>query len=270
MKQSTLRNIVKGSLFLGLATLGSYKLATIQPATTESKVVKTELIISAAASMKDVLEAIAPVYERANPHIKLVYNFASSGTLQHQIERGAPVDIFISAAAKQMNYLAAKNLLLSETRQDLLKNQMVLVVPKNAAKIDDFNDLKNGSIDRIALGEPKSVPAGKYASEILTALNLSNAVKSKTVYGKDVRQVLNYVATGNTDAGIVYQTDAKTSDRVKVVATAPEPTHSPVVYPVAVIKDSKNIKAAKKLMEFLFTPEAQAVFKQYGFTPLSR
>ena len=230
---------------------------------------QTELTVSAAASMQDVLQEIADLYNQKQPQTKIVFNFGSSGSLQHQIEQGAPIDLFISAAPQQMDRLEQKELLLAETRQNLVKNQMVLVVPQDKEKISDFSDLGKQSVEQIALGEPNSVPAGQYAKEILTNLNLTDKVASKAVYAKDVRQVLNYVATRNTDAGIVYQTDVRNTKQVKVVATAPETIYSPVVYPVAVVKDSQNILAARQMLQFLFTPEAQAIFKQYGFMPPS-
>jgi molybdate transport system substrate-binding protein len=228
-----------------------------------------DLTVSAAASLQDALKAIAPIYEDKNIEVGITYNFGSSGSLQQQIEQGAPVDIFISAAAKQMDALEAKNLLSPGTRRDLLKNEMVLIVPKDNTTITSFEDLGTDALTRIALGEPESVPAGKYAEEVLTSLGILDAVKPKAVYGKDVRQVLNYVATGNVDAGIVYTSDAKVSDNVKVVATASEDSHSPIVYPIAVLQDSANPEAAKELENFLFTPEAQTIFEEYGFMPVN-
>lgn len=225
----------------------------------------TELTISAAASLKDSLEAIKPLYIQENPEITLTYNFGSSGSLQQQIEQGAPVDIFVSAAAKQMDALEKKDLLLEGTRQDLLKNELVLIVAKDNSTVTKFQDLTNDSVQKIALGEPESVPAGKYAEEVLTSLNIADAVKSKAVYGKDVKQVLNYVATGNTDAGVVYKTDVQTSEAVKIVETASENTHAPIVYPIAVLKSSKHPEAAKALLEFLEGETATKTFEQYGF-----
>lgn len=226
---------------------------------------QAQLTVSAAASVQDALEAIKPIYEGKNTAVGITYNFGSSGSLQQQIEQGAPVDIFISAAAKQMDALEAKNLLLPGTRRDLLKNEIVLIVAKDNTTIQSFEDLSTDKLTQIALGEPESVPAGKYAAEVLTSLKILDVVTPKTVYGKDVRQVLNYVATGNVDAGIVYSSDVQTSDAVKVVATAAEESHSPVVYPIAVLQDSANPAAAKALEDFLFTPEAATVFEKYGF-----
>ncbi len=229
-----------------------------------------ELILSAAASMQDVLQEIKHLYLTKYPQANITFNFGSSGSLQHQIEQGAPIDIFISAAPQQMNDLAAKELLLNETRQDLVKNQMVLVTPSDNQSINDFSDLASKSTEQIALGEPNSVPAGKYAQEILTNLNLIDGIMPKVVYGKDVRQVLNYVATENIEAGIVYRTDITKTKKVKVVAIAPEEIHSPAIYPVAVIKDSNNPEAARQFLEFLFTMEVQEIFERSGFTTIKR
>lgn len=231
---------------------------------------QSELTVSAATSMQKVLQELRVLYSQKHPQTNIVFNFGSSGSLQHQIEQGAAVDIFISAAPKQMNNLAANKLLLSKTRHDLAKNKMVLIVPRNNKSIDSFADLADRSVEKIALGEPTSVPAGQYAQEILTSLNLIDEVKPKAIYGTDVRQVFNYVATGNTDAGIVYRTDALDNKEVKIVDVAPENTYSSVIYPVAIIKESKNIQAAQQVLQFLLSAEAQTIFQRNGFTPLNR
>jgi molybdate transport system substrate-binding protein len=265
MKKRTILTFL-GSLILSfllvvsLGQINRFHLATFAQSTQP-----LDLTVSAAVSLQDALEAIKPIYENNKTTVDITYNFGSSGSLQQQIEQGAPVDIFISAAAKQMDALEAKNLLLPGTRRDLLRNKVVLIVPKDNTTIKSFEDLGTNALTQIALGEPESVPAGKYAGEIFTSLGILDAVKSKAVYGKDVRQVLNYVATGNVDAGIVYISDAKASDDVKVVAIAPEDSHSPVIYPIAVLQDSANPEAAKELEDFLFTFEAQTMFKEYGF-----
>jgi molybdate transport system substrate-binding protein len=228
-----------------------------------------EIIISAATSMQNALEEIKVLYQQKHPQAKIVFNFGSSGSLQHQIEQGAAVDIFISAAPQQMNNLAANKLLLSKTRHNLAKNKMVLIVPRNNKSINSFADLAEQSVEHIALGEPTTVPAGRYAQEILTSLDLIAKVKPKAVYGTDVRQVFNYVATGNTDAGIVYRTEALDNKQVKIVDIAPDNSYSPIVYPVAIIKESNNIQAAEQVLQFLLTKEAQAVFQRNGFVTLN-
>lgn len=226
----------------------------------------TNLTISAAASLKDALQEIQPLYSQQKSNVSLTYNYGASGSLQRQLEQGAPVDIFISAAKKQMDALEQKGLLLDGTRKNLLKNQIVLIEPQKATTVTDFKDLTSDRVKKIALGEPKSVPAGQYAEQVLTSLKILDKIKSKVVYANDVRQVLNFVETGNADAGIVYVSDAKSSNKVKVVAQAPDNSHSPVVYPIAVLKSSKNAEAAKNFVQFLSGTQAKTIFEKQGFT----
>lgn len=223
-----------------------------------------DLTVSAAVSLKPALEELGKSYEAATKD-KLTLNFGASGALQQQIENGAPVDVFVSAAAKPMDALAAKDLLTAGTRRDLLKNTLVLVVPKGATGITSFEDLKKASVKRLAVGEPKVVPAGQYAQETLASLKLTEALAPKLILGNDVRQVLTYVETKEVDAGIVYASDAHASDRVTVVATATPAAHSPIVYPIAVLKQSKHQDEAKRFATWLGSEAATKVFKKHGF-----
>ena len=157
------------------------------------------------------------------------------------------------------------NLLLAGTRQKLLTNQLVLVTPKNEKIINKIQDLTQTNVEKIAMGEPNSVPAGQYGEEVLKFYKILDQVKSKIIYGKDVRQVLTYVETGNVNAGMVYLTDAKTSSQVRIAATAPKNSHSPIVYPLAILKDSKNPDAAKAFSQFLLSSPSKTIFKKYGF-----
>jgi molybdate transport system substrate-binding protein len=224
------------------------------------------LTVSAAASLQDALEAIAPLFEQSNPTIQVSYNFGSSGSLQQQIEQNAPVDVFVSAATKQMDALQEKDLILTDTRQDLLTNQLVLIVPQNSTlNITDFRQLAEVNVSKISIGEPRSVPVGQYAEEVFTNLGLTESLQPKFVFANNVRGVLAAVESGNADAGVVYETDAKLSNRVEVVAIANRSLHSPIVYPIAVIKSSSNISAARAYTQFLAGGSAQAVFEQFGF-----
>ena len=223
------------------------------------------LLISAAASLKEALEEIKPLYQQSKPNVNINYNFGSSGALQQQIEQGAPADIFISAAKKQVDALEQKGLLVAGTRNIIAKNRLVLVVPKNVVGITSFYSLKDAKVKKIAIGEPRSVPAGQYAQQVLEKLKIWSEIKSKLVFANNVRQVLASVESGNADAGLVYITDAKISDKVKVVVTADEKYHSPIIYPLAVVKRNKNIDAAKEFSQFLSSNQAKSVFKKYGF-----
>ena len=223
------------------------------------------LTVSAAASLKGAMEDIKTAYAVEKPNITVTCNFGSSGSLQQQIEQGAEVDIFFSAAAKQMDALEEKGLILEDTRKDILENRIVLVVPEGTSSVKDFSSLSSEAVKKIALGETGSVPVGQYSEEVLTKLNLMDAIKPKLVYGKDVKEVLTWVETGNADAGMVYETDAKASGKVSIIANAPADSHKPVVYPAAVIKASKNIEASKDFMSFLRSEKAKTIFEKYGF-----
>lgn len=225
-----------------------------------------ELHVSAAASLTDVMNEIGKAYEQEHPDVKVVFNYGSSGALQQAIENGGTADLFFSAAQKQMDALDKKGLLKEGTRKDLLQNEVVLIVPKDSDKdITSFDQLTSDKLQHIALGEPKGVPVGQYSEEILTKLGILDAVKAKAVYGSDVRQVLAWVASGEADAGLVYATDAAVEPSVRVVATAPAGTHKPVIYPAAVLKDTKHLDTAKDFLAFVSNDKNKERFAKYGF-----
>ncbi|EGO65006.1 molybdate ABC transporter substrate-binding protein [Acetonema longum] len=225
-----------------------------------------ELYVSAAASMKDALLEIQKQYEAENANVKLIYNLAASGTLQKQIEQGAPVDLFVSAAPAQMNALEKQNLIQKESRKNLLENQLVLIAPEGSkAALTGYEDLTKDAVKKIAIGQPDVVPAGQYAKEALTKMNLWDKLQDKFVQAKDVRAVLTYVDTGNVDAGIVYRTDAAVASKIKIIAAAPAGTHAPIIYPAAVLANAKQPKAAGDFLTYLSGPEGKAVFEKYGF-----
>ncbi|MBD2444697.1 molybdate ABC transporter substrate-binding protein [Dolichospermum sp. FACHB-1091] len=255
-------------LVLITTALATLLLAIGLPTVTPSPVAaqsNTSLLVSAAASLKEALEEIKPLYQQSQPKVNISYNFGSSGALQQQIEQGAPADIFISAAKKQVDALEQKGLVVAGTRNIIGKNRLVLVVPKNAIGITSFYNLKDTKVKKIAIGEPRSVPAGQYAQQVLEKLKIWTEVKSKLVFANNVRQVLASVESGNADAGLVYITDAKISNQVKIVVTADEKYHSAIIYPLVVIKRSKNVDAAKEFSQFLSGDKSKAVFKKYGF-----
>jgi molybdate transport system substrate-binding protein len=226
---------------------------------------RISLTVSAAASLQGALGQVESAYFASHPQVDFRNNFGSSGTLAREIEEGAPVDVFLSAAAEPMNDLENKGLITEGTRENILHNALVLVAPLDS-KLQGTAGLVDRSTRLIAIGDPASVPAGQYAQQTLNALHLSDQVKGKLVLGKDVRQVLTYVETSNADAGFVYATDARLSDRVRVVATLPESDHDPIVYPAAVVKTSANQSAAHTFVEFLDGPEARAIFTRNGYT----
>ena len=227
-----------------------------------------EVNLAAAASLKNVYDdKLIPMFEEKYPGVKVTPTYASSGDLQTQIENGLEADVFMSAANKQMNALADEGLIDNNTNVQFLENKVVLIVPADSnSNISSFEDLKNVK-GNIAIGDPESVPAGQYAQEVLNNTGIWNDVESKLSLGNDVTAVLNQVAQGSAECGIVYSTDAKSTDDVKVVCEASDDAlKTPVIYPVAQLKDSKNSDAANKFLEFLQTQEAKDVFVEYGFT----
>lgn len=225
---------------------------------------KTELVISAAASLQESLEQLESEYEATYPDIDLIFNYGSSGALQQQIKQGAPVDVFLSAGQTQVEQLI--ELKLVNKSQAIITNELVLIVA-NDSKLEwtGFEALSSSVMRHIAIGQPESVPAGLYAQQALESLKLWESVRNKLIYAKDVRQVLNVVETGNAEAGFVYATDAVRSTKVKVVVRIPEEAHQPIQYPAAMINDSAHPKEALAFYQYLISNEAQAIFAQYGF-----
>ena len=225
------------------------------------------ITVSAAASLKVPLETLKSEFEKETPGIAVVYNFGSSGSLEQQIVNGAPVDVFISAAAKQMDSLEKAGLILPASRFVLVGNTLVLIAPTGTRALSGFGDLPSAST--LAIGEPKSVPAGMYAMEILKHFGLAEAVKEKLVFAKDARQVLVYVESGNADAGIVYGSDAAGSKSARIVAVAPDGSHQKVEYPAAIVKASAHPAEAAGFIAFLRSGRATALFKSAGFVTIS-
>lgn len=222
------------------------------------------ITICAAASLREALNEIQPKFEK-DKNIKLNFNFGSSGALQKQIEEGAPADVFISAGVKQMDALQSKNLIEKDSRKNLLGNKLVLIVPEeHKDKIKNVSDLVDKDV-KISIGEPESVPAGQYAKDSLTYLKIWDKLSNKIVYAKDVKQVVAYVEKGEVAAGIVYSSDATTLKNSSIVETFEEKTHKPIVYPEAIISESKDKASAKLFIDYLNTDISKQTFEKYGF-----
>lgn len=236
--------------------------------TTAASGEETEILVAAAASLKNAYEdKLIPMFEEANPGVIVKGTYDSSGKLQTQIEEGLDADVFMSAATKQMKALDEEGMIASDTITDLLENKIVLIVPAgNEKKLEKFEDIEKA--DSIALGDPASVPAGQYSEEALTNLGIWDKIQDKVSFGTNVTEVLNQVAAASADAGIVYATDAASmADKVEVVAEAPEGSLSEkVIYPVAVVKGTAHEEVAKEFVAFLQTDKAITVFEDYGFS----
>jgi molybdate transport system substrate-binding protein len=227
---------------------------------------KVELMVSAAASLTDALQEMKAPFEAEHPNIALTFNFGSSGKLAQQVEQGAPSDVFISASEKDMDTLQDEGLIVDGTRVDFTANELVLITNKDKTlAVDSFKDIDSSTIGHFAIGAPESVPVGRYTKEVLDHLGLWEPLQNKMVLGSDVRQVLTHVEMGNADLGVVYSSDAKISDQVKVLAVADAEWHGPIVYPGAVVSETKKPEEAKAFLAFLTSDEGKEVLKKYGF-----
>jgi len=227
----------------------------------------SEIIVSAAISLKNAFEDIGKTFMEKYPGTKVVFNFGASGDLARQIEAGAPVDVFASAAQKDMDDIGKKDLIVANSRKDFAKNGVVLVKPADSTiPLQTLTDLQKKEIRKIVIGNPKTVPAGRYAEEALRFFNLWDALKDKLIFAEHVRQALDYVARNEVDAGLVYSTDAiARSKDVKVVTRLPEDSHQSVVYPIGVIKGRKEESLSRTFVDFVLSAEGQRVLNKYGF-----
>ncbi len=221
--------------------------------------------VFAAASLNDSLKEIAAAYEKETGD-KIVFNFGASSLLARQIEEGAPADIFFSADEAKMDALEKKKLIVKETRIVKLSNSLVIVVAReNGASLERPGDLASEKVKRLAIAEPRTVPAGIYAKEYLQKQNLWPAVEAKVVPTENVRAALAAVESGNAEAGIVYKTDAAISQHVKVAYDVPAADTPAISYPMAVLKESKSPDAARRFLRHLDSKQAGDVFKKFGF-----
>ena len=233
-----------------------------------------KVTIFAAASLTNALTDISALYEKSQDEkektTKIVHSFASSSTLAKQIENGAPADIFIAADTKWMNYLQDKKLINTASRKEFLGNKLVLIAPKGRGfnvKFDKSFDFSKSFDGRLCTGDIDSVPAGIYAKDSLIYLNWWDGIKTRIVGTQDVRGALAFVEGGECAAGIVYETDAKISNKVEIVATFPEESHTPIVYPMAFVVNAKNVN--NDYFSYLQSSKALDIFKKYGFNSLN-
>lgn len=225
------------------------------------------IVVSAAVSLKDAFNEIAIAYKEKHGN-DVTFNFGSSGALQKQIETGAPADVFASAGKRQMDALVSGGFVEGSMVSNFARNRLVLIVPADSTlSLTTLADLSTASVKRIAVGNPKTVPAGQYTEQALRKTNLLESLQPKIVYAEDVRHVLDYVERGEVDAGLVYATDAKIAGvKVREVYAIPAETHDAILYPISVVKDSKNKARATAFVEFVLSPEGQAILSRFGFS----
>ena len=228
-----------------------------------------ELTLSVAISMKEAIETLGRDFAARQPGVTLRYNFGASGDLQKQIEAGAPIDVFVSAATRQMDELEQRTLILSDTRRAFARNVLVVVTPADSGRdLTAVGNLLDAHVTRVAIGNPKTVPAGQYAQESLKAVGVWDRLGPKLVFAENVRQVLEYVARGEVDAGFVYATDVPTAGpRVREAFRPGEDTYPPVVYPIAVVAASRQVPLARAFVALVTGADGQAVLRRLGFQP---
>ena len=228
-----------------------------------------EMILSVAVSLKEATEELGRSFMATHPGVTLRYNFGASGDLQKQIEAGAPVDVFLSAAQRQMDELEKLNLIVVSSRRAFARNVLVVIKPADSrVDIAKPADLIEARVKRIVIGSPKTVPAGQYAEESLRSLGLWDRLQPKLVFSENVRQALDYVARGEVDAGFVYTTDAASRTQgVKEAFRPPDDSYRPVIYPGAVVAASKQTTLAQAFLDLLGSADGRAVLSRFGFQP---
>ena len=225
----------------------------------------TEILVFGAASLTDALQELAATYEKTTGD-KLVFSFGASSTLVRQIQAGAPADLFLSADEEKMDILEKDGLLLAGTRKSVLSNTLVVVVPSGSSlQIHKPEDLAGPGVHLLALAEMQSVPAGIYAKKYLETKKLWDKVAGRVIPTENVRAALAAVEAGNADAGIVYKTDAGISKKVKIAYEVPRAESPKISYPFAVVAKTQHAEAARRLLAWLESPAALAVFQKYGF-----
>src|SRR5699024_3001189 len=226
-----------------------------------------KLMVSAAASLTDAMDEITEKYEAEHPGIDLEFNFAGSGKLAQQIQQGAPVDVFISANESWMDTLIHDEEIDKSERLDVTGNRLVMITQNDTdIHYESFDEIDGSELDQIAIGNLDSVPAGEYSKEVLDRLEKWDELENQFVYAKYVRQVLTYVESGNADIGFVYESDALSSDNVKIITYAVPEAHDEIIYPGAILSGSEVQKEGKKFLEYLISEEGQEILEKHGFS----
>ncbi len=216
-----------------------------------------EITVSAASSLSDAFKDLGTEFQKNHPDVKINFNFGASGILQKQIEQGAPVDIFASASPLEIDSLDGKGLIIKDTRVNFTRNKLVIIAPSNLT----IEGLK--SLNKIAIGDPKTVPAGRYAQAFLENAGIYEMVKPKLIFAENVRQVLDYVERGEVDAGFVYYSDTLKSNMS--VSPVDESLYPPIIYPIAVINNSQQPAISRQFIEYVQSNEGQTILRKYGF-----
>lgn len=251
--------------------LGLGVIASTLAATPSAQAQPETLTIAAANSVKDALRKVLPIFESQHRDINVRVIYGPSQTLRKQIEEGAPVDVFLPSLSDEIDQLEKKGLVIQGSKRVYAGTSLVLITSTTfPAPIASIQDLHTVPVRRIAIGDPKASSVGKVAAQFLKHSKLEPQLKSQFIYGEHSRAVLDLVAKGEAEIGIVYRTDAVADEHVRILDTAPEDSHTPIRYGVAVVWTAKNLSGAGDFIEFLLTPQIQAQFKEHGFDQASR
>ncbi|MDD5759744.1 MAG: molybdate ABC transporter substrate-binding protein [Desulfobulbaceae bacterium] len=243
-------------LLLGVLSSPAQSLATDMPG---------PIIISAAASLTNVMQSLGKNFEERHPDVKITFNFGATGALLAQMSQGAPVDVFASASVKHMDQAQQQGLIAVDSRRIFAGNTLVLAKPRSSSiPLTGLGDLTSPHVERIGIGKPETVPAGQYGKEALLAAGLWTAVEGKLIFGNSVRQVLDYLRRGEVDAALIYATDAKIAKEQIVVVT--DLPGNRILYPIALVKTTNNRKGAMLFLNYLTTDSARAILEDHGFS----
>lgn len=229
-----------------------------------------ELLAGSAISLQPALDSAIAWYAAHHEGVRITLSYAGSGTIRRQIEFGAPLDVYLSAAPEHLDSLSRKHLIVEHSRVPLASNTLVLVASARRPPLGDVRDLLLPGVVRIAIGQPDIVPAGRYAHQALERMGLLPDLVGKLVYTKDVQQVLVYVRTASVDAGFVYASDVRATTPVRVIAAVPDSLHAPILYEGAVTSRSRHVGEASRFLAYLASDTVQALFADLGFRPLAR
>lgn len=249
-------------------TMGLISLALLMSGCSNTSANDEKLLVSAASSLTDVLKEMELQFHEIEPNIELTFNYGSSSKLRSQIEQGAPADLFLSASETDMELLESQQLIDEDSIKPFAENQLVLASLEEFPETTDFQELVLNTEEKIAIGEPDSVPLGAYSKKALENENLWNSLSARLIYAKDARQVVTYVESGNAELGIIYSSDAVISREISGTLEVPGQT-DPIIYPGAVVADSANQPAATAFLEFVTSSKGQAILKEYGFMPIA-
>ncbi|CAI3939381.1 ABC-type molybdate transport system [Commensalibacter communis] len=228
-----------------------------------------DIVISAAISLSNAFKEIAKTYEAEHPTDKILFNFGASGSLLQQLNQGAPVDVFASADEKTMDQASEKGLIIKKSRKDFTYNNLVLIAPIHSVlHVQNVDDLLQPAIQKIAMGQPQIVPAGRYTQQLLEQNHVWDKVQNKLIIGQNVRQVLDYVGRDEVNVGFVYHSDAAIAqDKVKILLEFS--LNRSICYPIALVKQRKPNQNAQRFIDFVLSSTGQNILEKYGFANLS-